>query len=266
MKSRLGRIGVLPPVAAAATWLLALVGAPPALSQAAGEAKIQFEGKVVDTYQGEPVAGAVVQLPESRRPDGSALAAVTDGAGRFGISGVPPGPTRVEISRIGYAPLTQVLEIREGSFVEAALIPKPLVLQGIEVYVDRLDSRLQSLPFATTTFQETQLRFAPDLNVADYLGSQPGFDFVPCFQGSSGGGPFTRRRDCIRTRGTTPQRPRVFLDDAPAFGGVQELATLPTTEVYRVEVIRGCGQIRVYTVSYAEGRASRRRPLLPIVC
>ena len=266
MKSGIRKVGGAPPVAAVAAWLLALAGPRPAPAQAAGETEVRFEGQVVDTYQGEPVPGAVVQLPEARRADGSALATVTDDAGRFGISGVPPGPTRVEVSRIGYAPLTQVLEIREGGFVEAALIPKPLVLEGIEVYVDRLESRLRSLPFATTTFEETALRFAPDLNVADYLGSQPGFEFVPCFQGSSEGSLFTRRRDCIRMRGTTPQRPRVFLDDAPAFGGVQELATLPTAEVYRVEVIRGCGQIRVYTLSYAEGRASRRRPLLPIVC
>lgn len=236
-----------------------------AAGQDAGVAGVGLVGQVVDTFRGDPVVGAVVSLPETRRADGSAFAAVTNEAGRFSISGVPPGPNRVEISRIGYAPLIQVLDIQEGQVVEAALIPKPLVLEGIEVYVDRLESRLRSLPFAAATFDETALRFAPDLNVADYLGSQPGFEFVPCFQGSEGG-LFNRRRDCIRTRGTTPQQPRVFVDDAPAFGGVQELVTLPTTEIYRVEVIRGCGQIRVYTLSYAEGRASRQRPLLPIVC
>lgn len=250
--------------ALAVLWALAEAGAAP--GQNADQAGVGFAGKVVDTYQGAPVAGAVVQLPEARRADGSAFAAVTDDGGRFVIEDAPAGPNAVEISRIGYAPLVQVLDIQDGQFVEAALIPKPVVLEGIEVYVDRLESRLRSLPFGASTFDETALRFAPDLNVADYLASQPGFEFVPCFQGSSDGALFTRRRDCIRTRGTTPQRPRVFLDDAPAFGGVQELATLPTTEIYRVEVIRGCGQIRVYTLSYAEGRASRQRPLLPIVC
>lgn len=256
----------LAPVAAALALLSATAGARAASAQDAGEAGVGFAGQVVDTFRGDPVVGAVVSLPDSRRPDGSAFADVTDDAGRFRIAGAPPGPNRVEISRIGYAPLIQVLDIRDGQIVEAALIPKPVVLEGIDVYVDRLQSRLRSLPFAASTFDETALRFAPDLNVADYLNSQPGFEFVPCFTGSSEGSLFSRRRDCIRTRGTTPQRPRVFLDDAPAFGGVQELATLPTTEVYRVEVIRGCGQIRVYTLSYAEGRASRQRPLLPVVC
>ena len=70
----------------------------------------------------------------------------------------------------------------------------------------------------------------------------------------------------MRTRGTLAERPRIFIDDAPSFGGVQELATLPTTEVYRVEVIRGCAQIRIYTVTYTEETAVRRSPLVPIIC
>lgn len=242
-------------------------GAPlPARAQTGSTAPVTFAGEVVDTYRGQPVEGAVVRLEGTRRLDGSIILGLTDATGRFSIADVPPGPSPVLVSRLGYADLIQVLDIREGQYIEIAVIPKPIVLEGIEVYVDRLTTRLRELPYLTNTYGEEALRFAPDFNVAQFLHSQPAFEFVPCFEDLSTTSPFTQRRDCMRTRGTTPQRPRVFVDDAPAFGGVQELATLPTSEVYRVEVIRGCGQIRVYTITYVEGIAVRPQPLIPIVC
>ena len=260
------RPALVPGVVAAAVVAVAAVGAyAQERVEAGAQEGVVFAGQVVDTYVGEPVEGALVVMPETRRPDGSTIAGMTDGAGRFSIAGVPRGPSLVSVSRIGYADLEQVLDVQDDQFVEVALIPKPLVLEGIRVYVDRLDRRLRSVPYAADTFKEVDLRFAPDLNVADYLDSRPNFAFVPCFDGASGG-VFTRQRNCIRARGVTPQRPKIFIDDSPAFGGVQELVTIPTTEVYRVEVIRGCPQIRVYTISYTEGTASRPAPLLPIVC
>ena len=240
-------------------------GGGDALRAQVGAEPVTFAGQVVDTYLGEPVAGAIVRLAGTVRPDGSAIAGVTDAQGRFSIDRVPPGRSSVLVARIGYAELAQVLDIQAGQFVEVAVIPKPLVLDGIEVYVDRLQSRLRGLPYTANVFDEVALKLSPALNVAQYLDSQPGFEFVPCFGGSPTG-IYTQRRDCIRTRGATPQRPRIFIDDAPAIGGVRELATLPTTEMYRVEVIRGCAQIRVYTHSYVEGTASRGYPLLPIIC
>lgn len=233
---------------------------------AQGGALVTFEGQVIDTFWGAPVEGAVVRLIETVRRDGSPILGVTDAEGRFSIPGVPEGPSAVQVSRIGYADLVQVLDIRLDQFVEVVVFPKPVVLEGIEVYVDRLETRLRELPYITNTYREIALRSAPDLNVADYLHSQPAFEFVPCFEDNSGTSIFGQRLDCIRTRGTMPRRPRIFIDDAPAFGGVEELSTIPTSAVYRVEVIRGCGQIRVYTNTYVEGTVVQPRPLIPIIC
>ncbi|MDE2781746.1 MAG: carboxypeptidase regulatory-like domain-containing protein [Gemmatimonadota bacterium] len=239
---------------------------PAAEARAQAGAAATFAGQVIDTYWGEPVEGAVVRLTETLRPDGSRIVGITGADGRFRIAGVPPGPSQVSVTRIGYADLYQVLDIRDGQFTEVVLIPKPVVLEGLEVYVDRLETRLRELPYVTNTWSEPELKSAPDLNVAEYLHSQPAFEFVPCFEDNSGTSIFGQRLNCIRTRGTMAQRPRIYIDDAPAFGGVEELASLPTTAIYRVEVIRGCGQIRVYTNTYVEGTAVRQRPLLPIVC
>ena len=248
--------------------LAVLIGEPggEAAAQQGSLAPVTFQGQVIDTYWGEPVEGAVVRLEGTRRPDGSLILGATDESGRFSIAEVPPGPSQVSVSRIGYADLIQVLDIREGQFIEVAVIPKPVVLEGIEVYVDRLETRLRGLPYLTNTYTEVALKFAPDLSVAQYLDSQPGFEFVPCFEDYSGTGLYRQRRNCMRGRGATPQRPSIFIDDAPAFGGVPELASLPTTAIYRVEVIRGCGQIRIYTNTYVEGTVTILRPLTPIVC
>ena len=252
-----------------ALWLAASLAGGLGLSGVANAqvgSPVTFRGQVTDTYWGAPVPGAIVRVTGTLRANGSAIAGFTDDEGRFSIEDVPAGPGRVLVTRIGYADLVQVLDIQEGQFVEVVVLPKPVVLEGIEVYVDRLQTRLRALPYTANVFDETALKLSPTLNVADYLDSQPGFEFVPCFAGGSPTGVYTRRRDCIRTRGTTPQRPRIFINDAPAMGGVRELATLPTMGMYRVEVIRGCGQIRVYTSSYVEGTASRGYPLLPIIC
>ena len=244
--------------------VMALCAAADASAQAGGG--VTFAGQVIDTYWGNPVEGAAVRLTETLRLDGSRIVGITDAEGRFSLAGVPPGPSLVSVSRIGYADLFQVLDIQDGQYTDVVLIPKPVVLEGLDVYVDRLETRLRELPYLTNTWGEFDLRSAPDLNIADYLHSQPAFEFVPCFEDRSGTSIFGQRLNCIRTRGTMPQRPRIFIDDVPAFGGVEELVTIPTNEVYRVEVIRGCGQIRVYTNTYVETTSIQRRPLLPIIC
>ena len=246
---------------------LTLAGAPQggARAQAAGSA-VTFAGQVIDTWPGSPVEGAVVTLLETIRPNGTRIVGITGADGTFSIAGVPPGPSRARVTRLGYADLYQVLDIQAGQFIEVVLIPKPVILEGIEVYVDRLETRLRELPYVTSTFVEAQLRMAPDQSAADYLDSQAGFEFVPCFEDNSGTGLYRQRRNCIRTRGAMVQRPSIFVDDAPAFGGVPELDAIPTMEIYRIEVIRGCGQIRVYTSNYVEGTVITARPLLPIIC
>ncbi len=241
-------------------------GASPAACGQAADQPVVFGGHVIDTFAGRPVVGAVVRLTETLRRDGSAIVGLTDDEGRFAIAGVPPGPSHVLVSRFGYVDLAQVLDIRAGQTIEVAVVPKPVLLEGIVVYVDRLGERLAELPYSARAFAEEEIKLAPDLDVAAFLSSQPGFEFVPCFEAGANTGVFNRSRDCIRTRGSVVQRPRIYVDDAPAFGGVRDLATLPTTEIYRIEVIRGCAQIRVYTLPYVENAAARPRSLVPIVC
>ncbi|MGI9628130.1 MAG: carboxypeptidase regulatory-like domain-containing protein [Longimicrobiales bacterium] len=248
---------------------MSCLGLPGAVAaqQAQSLAPVTFAGKVVDTYWTDPVAQALVRLDGTVRADGTAIWGTTNDDGNFQIEGVPPGLSRVTVVRMGYADLIQVVDIREGQFLDIAMIPKPVVLEGIEVYVDRLESRIRELPYTASTFDEIALKLSPTLDVASYLEDQPAIAFVPCFENNSGTEVFQQRRDCMRARGTQPRRPSVYIDDAPAFGGLGELSSIPTGQVYRVEVIRGCGQIRVYTTHFVENVVTQApRPLLPIIC
>ena len=254
----------------ASIWLAGMVlglGMPVAAQQANSLDPVVFTGRVVDTYWENPVEDALIRIDGTVRPDGSTIWGTTGADGTFLITDVPPGPSQVTVSRLGYADLVQVLDIRADQFVDIAMIPKPLVLEGIEVYVDRLETRVRGLPYTVTTFDEVSLKLSPTLSVANYLDQSPGLQFVPCFENNAGGGAFRQRRDCMRARGTQPRRPRIFIDDAPAFGGLPELNLIPTSEVYRVEVIRGCGMIRVYTAHYVERVVTQTgMPMLPIIC
>lgn len=227
---------------------------------------VAFAGHVIDTYWGNPVVGAVVRLEGTVRSDGSPIWGTTNDEGRFRIPEVPPGRSRVTITRLGYADMAQVVDIQKDQYLEIVVIPKPVVLEGIDVYVDRLESRLASLPFTVTTYDEIAIQSSPTMDVATYLSDQPNLDFVPCFENGGAGVQFRQARDCMRARGTVPKRPRIFLDDAPLFGGVQELASMPTIEMYRIDVIRGCAQIRIYTRHYVENVARNPMALLPIIC
>lgn len=256
---------ILPSVCGLWMWLLV----SPALDgqQATSLDPVTFTGQVVDTYWTNPVPNALVRVDGTVRADGSLIWGTTNDDGHFTIPDVPPGLSQVTVSRMGYADLIQVLDIRADQFVDIAVFPKPVVLEGIEVYVDRLESRVRRLPYAVTNFNEIELKVSANLDVATYLDQQPSIEFVPCFEGNAEVALFRQARNCLRVRGTQARQPRIFIDDAPAFGGVSELAMISTTEVYRVEVIRGCGQIRVYTTHFVERVVTQSpRQLLPIIC
>ena len=57
-------------------------------------------GIVRDGQTGEPLAGAVVALPDIDRT------VLTGADGRYALRGVPPGPHHVAVRRIGYTPRT----------------------------------------------------------------------------------------------------------------------------------------------------------------
>lgn len=106
------------------SWLLA---AKLFLLMQAAEASIV--GSVRDGATGEPVAGAVVALPDIDR------AVVSDADGRYALRAVPAGPQHVTVRRMGYAPriLHALVPGRGELEIDVALHAVPVRLRAVQV-------------------------------------------------------------------------------------------------------------------------------------
>ena len=83
--------------------LFLLAAASPLLAQDDGST---LRGRVIDSKTGEPIAKALVSIRDRR------LEAVTDEGGWFEIPRVPPGPTELYVSTVGYGLVKRTVEVQ----------------------------------------------------------------------------------------------------------------------------------------------------------
>ncbi|HEY8470242.1 MAG TPA: TonB-dependent receptor [Longimicrobiales bacterium] len=123
VRRRVSRAGLLGAIAG--VLLLPAAGAP----QEAGSAVIH--GFVREAQSGEPIPEAVVSVA-----DGSRRVA-TDRHGYFSIRRLPPGPQRVLVRALGYAPVdTTVIAAPDAPPIQLLLFPAPLPISGVTATVD----------------------------------------------------------------------------------------------------------------------------------
>lgn len=220
--------------------LLALaVAAPSAFAQGAA-----ISGRVVDAASGRPLTGVRVHVESLDRRT------VTDTTGHFTIAQVEPGLYAVMIRHLGYGERREDMIAAEGQEqATIQLAADPVVLEAINVQVNRFDRRRNALPFRVQTFRRAEFENAADRNARDAVLQRTGL--TPC------GG---TDRECVRVRGRNT-RIMLYIDERPAVGGLGELETVDPTEIYMVESYGGGAQVRVYTVTFME-RAARSR-LIP---
>jgi TonB-dependent receptor len=85
----------------------------PAASVRAAEAVVT--GRVVDDKAGGALPGAVVRV------DGTSLETVTDARGRFRLSGIPEGESRLGATYLGFEPATLTIRVANGDTPEVEL-------------------------------------------------------------------------------------------------------------------------------------------------
>ena len=258
--------------------------------------KIDLVGVVFNSDTQAPIEGVLVEIERTSHR------VLTDTAGVFRIHGVEPGEYTFVFRKLGYVDgETQLLTI-PGEPIFIAMLPQPIILEGISIQMNRLESRLRTLPYAAVALDEADLRGSGAPDAWSVLRNRVGFLETPCWSEFGGttlyeveyddllatsdeqltlqayqtevdiGYGTTVVRDlvdyCVLTRGRVI-RPIICIDDRTAFG-IEDLMHFPIDDIYRIEVIRSGQMIRVYTSWFMESVSSGRRRLMtsisPVFC
>jgi iron complex outermembrane recepter protein len=182
----------------------------------------------VRSEAGEPLPRARVAVPAAGR------SALTDGAGRFTLRGLPAGRHRVEASLLGYAPATAVVVVRAGVTTEELAITlstTPLSLPGVQVTASPGGNALAAR--AATQLGGRALVRSLASTVAGTLQGQPGISVR--YNGPAASAPMVR--------GLSGDRVLVLQDGlraADLSGSADDHAvTVDPLAAQRIEVVRG---------------------------
>ncbi len=220
---------------------------------------VRVSGQVIEFETGTPVGQVLIEVL------GTPGGVLSDSFGRFVLPPETSGRVRLNASRLGYVDVVRELDLGGDAFLTITMRPKPVLIEGIRVRLDRLERRSRSTPYSSTAFVERELRMSPAWDAADFIARRdPSFRLVPC-QGE----PFFDRQlfpgNCVLSRGRAATL-QVFVDEWETVGGLEELRSYSVRDLYRVELYRSCAQIWVYTRWFMEDVARARSALRPIVC
>jgi len=260
-------------LARAAAWsanalILFMVSAPASRASAQvsmDEGHTQLLGTVVDAQSGAPLQGAFVSL------DFDDTGYLTHEDGSFALPVWPRGEYTVTVELLGYADLELEVSGPETDALVLQLSPDPIVLEAIEVQVDRLERRRRSVPVSVFAADRDDLLKAPSMDVVDWVEGRFGLVSVYC-QGSTGAAWASSRasamfddigNECVLRRGRWV-KPTIYLDEMPLLGGLEMLRTYQPQDFYTVEVYDRGTHIRLYTAHFMELVAKGRR-FIPLV-
>jgi len=187
----------------------------------------------VTGLNGEAQPGALVRVAATR------LGTMVDSSGRYEIARVPAGSYVVRITKLGFAPDTATVEIRDGSSArrDARLLPAVELLAGVVVNAERLGEskaaaleRRQNAPNVVTVLSGDDIRALPTLNAAEAAGRISGVTT----ERDEGEGKF------IQIRGTEPRLSNVTVDGSHLPGTerarIPKLDDVPSDILAAIEV------------------------------
>lgn len=207
---------------------------------------ITVRGSVADSRSGAPVVGARVGVPSLR------TFVASDSAGRFTIR-LPAGAHTFTFERLGYARLSEEVELADGDRLDVAMLPRSVMLEAITVSADRLAERRHRVPTASLAATHEEIAMAGYSNAADVARLR--FNVQSC--------PGALRDNCVVVRGRR-QGLVVYINEVRAYGGMEQLRGIPPGDLYLVEWYPSNTMLRAYTVPYVEALAAGKRRLRDI--
>ncbi|CAN5191291.1 hypothetical protein BH24GEM2_BH24GEM2_09590 [soil metagenome] len=227
-----------------------MITAPAHAQRDANAPRVAFGGTVVDLASGAPIAEAVVVLSNIR------AMAITDSEGNFTFKAIPSGKHRFVVRRLGYVGIEQEVQINGGETTRISLPSQPTVLEGITIEADRLETRRRSVAVSVRALNQKQILAGAEFNAADVAATRLGITRRTC----AGDGSF----NCAQVRGVDV-RVQVYIDDRPAFGGMEELEMYAPHELYTIESYAVGRMVRAYTMWFMEDLARKKRRLDPVI-
>ncbi len=192
---------------------------------------------------GRPLVGVFIAF------EGSDWGTLSGETGRFVLPLDHPGRVTLTAELIGYERLVWRGRIEEGREIALTMTSRPILLEGLTVVADRLESRRRSTPVAVRWLGRQALASAAQENALEFVVARGGVTRVPCRGMWSD--------ECVLARGSVAE-PSVWVDESPFPGGFDYLRALPPHELYLVEIYAGGRHIRAYTNRYMEKAAELR--------
>lgn len=251
-------------LAASAACLLTVVSAAPAVAQVTrDDGHKQLLGKVVDAASGTPLHGAFVSI------DWDDTGYLTHDDGSFALPVWPRGEYRVTVELLGYADLEVSVPGPDVEPFVLRMSADPIILEGLTVQVDRLESRRNRVPVSVSYASREDLLSAPLSDVVDWIEGRYGIATTFC--GSDGLGAVRQAglfsdqsQDCVLRRGRWI-RPTVYVDEMPLIGGLESLRFFSPQDLHSIEVYDRGSHIRAYTPHFMELVAKGRRFIAPVI-
>jgi hypothetical protein len=245
-----------------------------------GPVPVTLRGVVLDALNGVAVPGAAVYLEREK------YGVLTDSLGRFHFAGVPRGTEVITAVQFGYEEIAAPVELSGDADVEIELTPRPILLDGITAVVDNIDTmerrflnRRRATPVFTRVFDQERMLRTASTTTLEFLEYETRLRPVACpfSLGIFGTGFAILRRGwhgvreeteamserCVLRRGQVV-RPRVYVDEIPALGGLDELSSYPPSQIYLMEVYSYGTEIRAYTYRFMQRMAEEPVALVPV--
>ncbi len=130
-----------------------------------------LKGTVSDSKTGESIEGAAVSLDKG-------IITYTNDKGLFTFEGLNEGKYGVKISRLGYKPFSDTLEIHDSVYKKIKLEPSPIEFDEVIVTTPRVDRSLRNSPYSELLFSREKIEKKPFESLPDLLKTEPGISLV----------------------------------------------------------------------------------------
>ena len=194
---------------------------------------------------------------------------LTDRNGFFRFDSLPAGTWTVRTERLGYEPNVEESTIAPNNLLLVRLEPRPIELEGLYAEVlSRMRVRRAGVPSQVWAWDREELAEAVAPDIGRFVRTRGVASWVTCSDEGKRAADVSIQDlpNCFLWRGGET-KVSVWLDDVavPGAQGTSTLWAMDPRDLWAVEFLPGCGQLRVYTTWYMEAVEEGRTRMVPII-